>query len=186
MDSSGNLKYCLVCSCPLVAYSHCISGFIGFVWDLFWLVALQTSEGSKLCHKKSVIKCSIAFSAPFIFQLLSFSSVRFVRLLCFVCFFKRLFIQHSRQFNRLFNSGIDIGKLVKCINIVQFYEALSSYQMWKTRVVLVFEKNSWKIKKHYLCSNLPLSDRYTNLIGLFEKSNVMLFASCFSLDFTLK
>lgn len=85
---------------------------------------------SQALHKKSVIKRSIAFSAPFIFQLLSFSSVRFVRLLCFVCFFKSLFIQHSRQFNRLFYNGIavDVGKLVKCINIVQFYEALS-YQM---------------------------------------------------------
>lgn len=79
-------------------------------------------------------------------------------LLCFICFFfffKGAQLCNTTHLNHLFYSAIatNIGKLVdKCIKFVKFYEALSWYQIWKTRLVLVFEIRLWKIKNCCTCS----------------------------------
>lgn len=87
---------------------------------------------------------SISFSAPFFLPASRLQSLDLL-LLCFVCFFfffKGAHLCNTTQLNHLFYSRMttDIGKLVdKYIKLVKFCEALSWYQIWKTRLVLMFE-----------------------------------------------
>lgn len=81
---------------------------------------------------------STGFSAPFFLP----ASRSLILAFCLPFFLKGAQLCNTTQLDHLFYSGIttDTGKHVEiCVKLVKFYEVLLWYQIWRTRLVLVFE-----------------------------------------------